>query len=296
LIAIRGEDAVAVHGYSYPRQKVTESILRYYTLRTEDDGRFRIGLLHGNVGGVAEHHNYAPCTVGELEAVGLDYWALGHVHSHRVLRPAGPPVIYPGSPQGRSPRETGRHGCCIVSVTDGIPEVEFAATDSLRWHRIEIPIAGVDDAQSLLDRLSACLDRVRGEDGTSAVVRFHLTGRGELHNALRCDDALGELVGALRDQERGEPFAWVDRVEVATRPPIDLTARREAQDALGYFLRMADELRQDPVRRGALQQALADVYGRRELREVLEAVSDTTLLALLDEAEVRGVDLLAGSA
>jgi DNA repair protein SbcD/Mre11 len=44
---------------------------------------FKIGLVHTNVDGDKGHANYAPCSMQDLLGAGMDYWALGHVHTDR---------------------------------------------------------------------------------------------------------------------------------------------------------------------------------------------------------------------
>ena len=83
-----------------------------------DESAFTIGLLHANVGGNTDHALYAPCSLEDLAQSGIDYWALGHVHTRQVLRERTPTVVYPGNPQGRHPNETGARGVYLVEVDD----------------------------------------------------------------------------------------------------------------------------------------------------------------------------------
>ncbi len=291
-----GEEIAAIHGYSYPRREVRDSVLKYYQRRQQDEGLFRIGLLHGNVGADPNHDNYAPCSLDELRAAQLDYWALGHVHTHRVLSRLGPAAVYPGTPQGLNPRETGTHGCCRVTVKDGEPTVEFVGTDSVRWHQIPLSIEGLDGEDALLSALSARLESVRGEEGTSAIARFRLVGRGPLHAKLREPKFLRELEKQVREGEADTPFAWVDRLDNATSPELDLHARRQAEDVLGDYLRLCDEARTDPELQTELLALVSEVYGRKEMKGVVPELSPSQVMSLLDRAEVTGADLLAGDA
>ena len=91
-------------------------------------------MLHANVGGHPDHDSYAPCSVADLAATGLDYWALGHVHTRQVLQGEDPAVVYPGNPQGRHPGETGPRGVYLVEVDDrGGIGLDFRPTDVVRW-------------------------------------------------------------------------------------------------------------------------------------------------------------------
>lgn len=293
LVKLDGEPIAVVHGYSYPRREVKESLLSHYGARSEDDGLFRIGLMHGNVGGDPAHDNYAPCSLADLAATDFDYWALGHVHTHKVMQRSAPAVVYPGSSQGLSPRETGVHGCCRVTVRQGEPAVEFIATDSLRWHVLEQTINGMDDLDALRAALRAELEAARGA-GTSAIIRIRLTGRGPLHDTLRKEEDLKALREDLCREGAGAPFAWVERLDAATALDVDLAARRTADDTLGDFLRFCDRARHDAGAQAELRGLLEELCGRKDLRGVIQPLGEDRILALLDQAELLGADLLLG--
>ncbi len=292
----QGEKVAAVYGTSYPQRDVRESLLPHYRPRKEDEGLFRIGLLHGTVGVQPGHESYAPCTLPDLAAVGMDYWALGHVHSFQVLQAAEPAVVYPGTPQGLSPREDGRpHGCCRVSVdSHRVPTVEFVRTDDVRWRTLTLSIEGLATEDDLLDRIAGGLEKARAEEGVSVIARVRLTGRGPLHRLLQREEHVQALAGEFQREVQGEPFVWLDRLDVDTRPGIDLEQRRQGEDLLGDFLRICREARSDAVQRASLLQALEDLYGRRELRDVLPDPAER-LDAWIERAESLGADLLLGT-
>jgi DNA repair exonuclease SbcCD nuclease subunit len=249
-------------------------------------------MLHGNVGGAAEHDNYAPCTVEELADLPFDYWALGHVHSHQVLRKHGPTIVYPGSPQGLSPRETGTHGCCLVTVQDDRSvDVERIATHSLRWEQLEVSI---DDLAGEDDLLTAVTERLERElaTGDSIVARVRVTGRGPLHGRLRSRTAHENLLAELRRDAGSEPFAWVDRLIVETRPALDLETAAERDDLPGDFLRLCREAGEGPLRE-ELQELLEELFGHRAMRGVVPDL-EHLLPDWLERAAWKGADLLLG--
>ena len=116
-----------------------------------DPAAFTIGLLHANVGGNPDHDLYAPCSLDDLAQSGIDYWALGHVHTRQVMRERAPTVVYPGNPQGRHPNEPGARGVYLVEVdASGSINLDFRATDTVRWEQASIDISAV-----------ACVDVIR---------------------------------------------------------------------------------------------------------------------------------------
>lgn len=300
-----GREIARIHGRSYPRAAVTENYAAGF--RADPDAPFSIGLLHANVGNRPGHDNYAPCSVDDLRASGMDYWALGHIHQPGQVI-ADPPTFYCGIPQGRDPGELGARGCYLVDV-DASRRVatRFVPTDVVRWHPIELPIADVADDEALhrvcREAVAAAIDAA---DGRSLVVRLRLTGRGPLHANLRRPGYLDDLRQLLNEERSAvPPFAWVESIRDATRPDVDLATRRDAPDFVGDFLRTTASARRsarttDPQEherwRVALRSAVAPLFdesqrGRRLLR-VVRPSDDALVGELLDEAEALGIDLL----
>lgn len=301
-----GREIARIHGRSYPRAAVTENYAA--GMRADPGSPFSIGLLHTNVGDRPGHANYAPCSVDDLRASRMDYWALGHIHQPgQVL--ADPPAYYSGIPQGRDPGELGARGCYLVEV-DAARRVNarFVPTDVVRWHPLDVSIAALAHDEGLRDACRAGIEQAMADaDGRSLVVRIRLTGRGPLHASIVRTGYIADL-RQLLNEERGvvPPVAWVESIRDATRPEIDVEARRDAPDFVGDFLRTVAAARRsgrttDPEEHERWQallresvRALFEVAPRG--RRYLSPPGDDTLVgALLDEAETRGLDLLVGA-
>lgn len=260
-VVLPGRGHVAdVSGISYPTAAVRENYALRFKRENPDGDMYQIGLLHANVDGAADHEDYAPCTLKELVAGGMDYWALGHVHTRRVLHEE-PYVVYPGNIQGRSVRETGAKGCYVVDVDEaGQTALAFHSLDAVRWMRTSLSIAGLRTEQELKDRLEAELEAARLEGGgRPVVIRLELTGRGPLHRLLQ-GSFLQELTEELRlaEAERaGEAFeggwggsaeaaagdfVWIESVKVRTGSDVDREVLAASPGFLGDVLRMADGL------------------------------------------------------
>lgn len=240
----------------------------------------------------------------------MDYWALGHIHQPgQVL--ADPPTYYSGIPQGRDPGELGARGCYLVEV--GAAQqvtARFLPTDIVRWHPIDVAITGMIGDEALRDACRTAVDRAMTEaDERSLVVRIRLTGRGPLHASIARTGYLDDLRQVL-NEERGivVPLAWIESIRDATRPEIDLEARRDAPDFVGDYLRTAAAARRsgrttDPEEHERWQGLLRDSVhalfeaaprGRRYLAAVAPG-KDALVGELLDRAETLGLDLLIGA-
>lgn len=103
-----GRAIASLVGMSYAEAKEDRNVVGEYKRLVQDlhPDLFKIGVLHSNVGNIAGHANYAPCSLDDLKSAGYDYWALGHVHERKQLWPS-PIIAYPGNSQGRHIRERG---------------------------------------------------------------------------------------------------------------------------------------------------------------------------------------------
>ncbi|MCI5157684.1 MAG: DNA repair exonuclease, partial [Candidatus Electrothrix sp. AUS1_2] len=129
---------VVIHGRSFPTRHVDENLVAGFC--TAEKGLFNIGLLHTSLDGREDHADYAPCSLDDLRSKDYQYWALGHIHRHEIIRKE-PYIIFPGCIQGRNIRETGAKGCVLVSVDDGsVAEIERMPLDVLRWSLCDIDL------------------------------------------------------------------------------------------------------------------------------------------------------------
>lgn len=289
-----GEEVAVVYGVSYPRREVTTNLARQFS--GVGGGPFTIGILHCNVGGMPGHDNYAPCVMDDLAATGLDYWALGHIHTRQILHRGKPWVVYPGNTQARSVRETGERGCYLVRVSAyGQVNCEFVPTDVVRWFVERLDIGGLAGPDDLLDALRALCHRVRERaGGRCAVVRVLLGGRGPLHRQLGRQGVLEDILARVREEERGRPdLVWIESLGDVTRPAVDLDQRSTIGDFVGEFLRCVRECRRGPDH-AFIREVLASRSEAALIRSYLDELSDEDLLSILERAEALGFDLLAG--
>jgi DNA repair exonuclease SbcCD nuclease subunit len=234
---------VAIHGRSFPARKIPEDLTVDYPDAV--DGAFNIGLLHTSLSGNVGHDTYAPTDIGQLRLKGYQYWALGHVHSYQRISEDGPAIVYSGCTQGRSIRETGPRGCAVVTVEDGVPAVEFHATDAVRWALASVDLQPDDDREALIDRTTSLLSELRQTSaGRPLAVRVLLNGRCAAHHWIVSEASADDLWRQvdLAGKAAGEDL-WIECVVPRTTPPVDLEALRSAPDLLGEMLRDLAALR-----------------------------------------------------
>ena len=305
-----GHEIARVYGISYPVRDVTDNLALGF--RRDDDAPYAVAVLHANLGGQPGHFPYSPCTLSDLRASGIEYWALGHVHKPGILSDADPTVVYCGNPQGRDPGETEPRGAYVVQVDGGgNAEPVFHATDAVRWRLLEVDIGDVDGEEALVEAVVAAVDSAQQAAARPIVARVTLVGRGPLHRSLNR--------GSLRDdvrqlaQERlpaGSRFAWLESLRDATRPVADpagtiapatflgeLTGESEA--AREVLRRQVDTEPEDEesIAAAAWEEALDELYANARVRRVLRGRRPDRgrLVELLTDAERLAVDRMVES-
>jgi DNA repair protein SbcD/Mre11 len=288
------EHGVALHGLSFPRRAVPDSLVPRYPEPIA--GALNVGVLHTSADGRPGHAPYAPCRLDELVRKGYDYWALGHVHAHEVLHRA-PWVVFPGNTQGRHIRESGAKGAVVVGVDaarSAITDVAQAPLDVMRWRELGLSLDERDGVDELYEKARALLGRARDEaDGRLLAVRLVVDGAARAHADIAA--ARDRVVGELR--ARALDFAdelWLEKIELRTRPPVPLAELRASEGFVGELLRAVAAARTDPALAAELRaqlQPLAEKLGE----ELGQSGSDLDVATLLDEVEAQLVSALVAS-
>lgn len=270
---------VALHGRSFKVAATTENLLPSYPEPVA--GWLNIGVLHTALEGSAEHAKYAPCSVAELQAKGYQYWALGHVHEHWMLR-GDVTIAYSGNLQGRHIRELGARGALLVTAEDGeITEVDRLEVDVLRWHALEVDISTVGDRRGAIRAAGLGLERTL--DSTPShlplAVRVLFKGRSAAHAELVADE------GQLRQEVIAQAVAldadrlWIEKVRVASEAldTDQMSSTDAAEGALAELAGLALAAKDDPE---FVQSMQADWLALLEKlpHEVLQASPDLQAL------------------
>jgi len=288
-----GSTIATVHGISYPKAEVKDNLSRRF--EQPDPSVPSVAVLHANVGGATGHENYAPSTIEELSSKGFTYWALGHVHAHRVLRAAGPAIVYPGCSQSRQPNETGAKGCCLVTLSDGkAPGVRFMPTDAVRFHQGEVDISGCDSVDAARRVVTEhCRVAAAAAEGRPIVVRLSLVGRTPLHRQLARAGAAPELMADLREELLTlDPWVWLERLSLETQGSYDVAVQRQRQDFVGDLISVFDGLLSlDPDELGRLRDDLESEFSSWGGRRYLETLPPDELRDLAEQAMRRTLDL-----
>jgi len=285
-----GEPVCAVYGRSYPTRQVTENLAREFK-RAENDP-LAVAVLHANVGRREGWDDYAPCSVEDLRAAGMNYWALGHIHQPGRISD-NPPVVYAGSTQGLDPGEEGARGCFVVELDATGALEEFVETASVRWRRIEVDASELSSIEEVRAAVGRACEEARSESGGRPVlVRIGLVGRSQAHADLARPGVLRDLREAVREEQlERETWIWVDRLRDLTRPTIDLDEIAGEEGLRGDLVRLAaDRVGGSEGADSMVEEVLAPVLAQLGVRPELDLAPQE----VVERARDLCLDLLSG--
>ena len=217
--------------------------------RVEDGDRLNLLCVHGLVQGYGGHDSYNPISLSEIAQSGLDYIALGHVHSYSGVRREGRTYFaYPGCLVGRGFDETGEKGCLMGRLEKGAPPtLLFCRDESPTFEAVAADVTG---AQSLTDVIDTAREQTQALPDESLV---KLTLKGRVRPDLVINQAL-VAAGLSR-------FQFV-KVADETRPELDAERLASEQTLTGLFVSAVLHSGADPaVVDGALRVGLAAIGG-----------------------------------
>lgn len=205
-------EQIAITGFSYDKRWVLERKIVDYPEKNPR-ATYQLGLLHGFSEGIdSEHGKYAPFSLVELKSKKYDYWALGHIHKRQQLA-TNPPIVYPGNTQGRSSKESGEKGFELVKMSESGIVSEFCPSATIQWKTIEL---SVKDKKNLDEVYKALKESVAEQknDSYSLFLSIRLTDSESLLEGVIKKIKQGELVEALQQIPKADPFVWVHKIEL----------------------------------------------------------------------------------
>ncbi len=289
-------DDLTVLGWSFPQPQVRRSPLENLDGKARD--RTVIGLLHCDRDQSGSVH--APVSSEALDNAPVDAWLLGHIHQPDALD-SDRPIGYLGSVTALRASETGARGPWLVQASGGTVVAEQLPLAPLRYERLEVDCSELQDPENLGERvLAACRERVSQiseQDGQPEALglRLVLTGSTALGSALA--EVAHELAEDGRSWEEGGMACFVQKVELATAPAIDLKRLARQSDPCGLLARRLlalDDPDCDEYRRLVElgRRQLDPVARSREFRDLGRALDDRAVADWLQQAGLTALNRL----
>ena len=221
--------------------------------RAQEEDWYQFGCFHGDL--TSPTSRYGPITHPQIAASGLDYLALGHIHTASGLKRAGHTYYaWPGCPEGRGFDETGDKGIYLGQLDEGRVTLDFVPLARRRYLTPRLDITGQDPTRAL----EALMAQARPED----ILRIVLTGQRDPDTEMDLT-ALTALASS---------YFYSASLWDSTTLSQTLWARKEEDTLTGLFLRTMHRRIEEaaPSERPCLERAvrfgLAALEGREEPR------------------------------
>ena len=226
---------------------------------------------------------------------GMNYWALGGRAERSTLFNSPGIAHYPGTPQGRSPAETGAHGCTLVQVDEqGRPRMTFVAINALEWSQETLLVDPSMRREGLEAMLAQRIHGMAAGAKADLLVTWKVVVGGPLAAELRRGKLRGELLERLRiEHGSSSPKVWAVDIEVEPRDALP-ESLYEQETIMGDFLRTLREFDLDPEKPLNVESLLADEQAAGSFSQAVAIADPATRKRVLHEAALLGMELLGG--
>ncbi len=240
--------------------------------------------------------SYGRFEINAMAAKAIRYWALGGSHRHQILDKTTHLVVSAGSPQGRSPDETGAHGCYLVRVdAGGQMRAQFVETDVVRWLPQKISIAESTDFDALQNIISErALKLATDHSEQMLLIDWQFSPSGNFNPGLRRPDSTNKLLEWVRREfGAGQTGIWTNQIEFSA--PAHLPDGWYEEDTiLGDYLRAVNRYRGDATINLALHEYLPTYVDNNTVGPIVR-VSEEERTKMLSAAGLLGIDYLAAN-
>lgn len=175
-------------------------------------------VVHGELVALNGESDYGAIEKPRLEESGIDYVALGHIHSQSGLQRLGTTYYaYPGIPEGRGFDETGVCGYLKGSLEKGSVQAEWVPVNSRQFLELKTDLTGCLDGIAILEKIRVDMQKA----GSAAdLYRIRLTGKldRELIQIPILEEGLKENCFSIEFRDETQPL--YDLNEIAQDPGL----------------------------------------------------------------------------
>lgn len=151
-ISVVSDEYVNVYGYGFNDFYYTNPEIENFELN--DKNKVNILITHGTLNGTNNtERQYNAIQRSNLERIGFDYVALGHIHKTNYTKTEH--IIYPGSTMSIGFDEEGKHGMVVGYIDKEGLQTEFIPLDETEFKVLEIDVGEFISFDELLEHLNS---------------------------------------------------------------------------------------------------------------------------------------------
>lgn len=182
-------DKVSIHGFAFNKKYEIEGLLKNIHIKNEN---INILVGHGEV--EVRESEYNPISKEEIRCSGLDYAALGHIHTFKGINKEGKTYYaYSGCPQGRGFDEDGQKGVLIGEVGKDYANLKFLKTSIREFKNIEVNITDLENNLQVEEGIMKATEEKKRKDNFFKVIL-----KGEIEPKVILD--IDEIKENLKDK------------------------------------------------------------------------------------------------
>ena len=144
-----------IYGYGFNDFYCTNSGIE--EINIENRNKPQILIIHGTLNGAnIEEKQYNSITTKQLEEIGFDYVALGHIHKPDYTNNK---IVYPGSAVALGFDEPGEHGMVVGNIEKSADnetkiEIKFVPLDDEKFIKKEIDVTEINSKEELIEKIN----------------------------------------------------------------------------------------------------------------------------------------------
>lgn len=199
-----------------------------YNALSLDADLVNVVVLHGQESEYTAKDKAETIHLTALKNKGIDYLALGHIHSYKEERLDGRGVYcYPGCLEGRGFDECGEHGFVLLNVDEAAGRVEscFVPFAYRNLYTIPVDITGCVSSMEILERMKKETNERNYPE--KSLVKYELTGRVDAESEKETDFLLRQF---------SNRFYFV-KLKDSSRYLVDYAAFAKDMSLKGEFIR-----------------------------------------------------------
>lgn len=282
-----GSIVAYIHGVSHADKEESRNLVEYFN--TDFDSKaFHIGMLHCTITSLPQEkgkRQYVPCSLQDLQKRKINYWALGHIHTHVILCEY-PHIVYSGNTQGIKSSEEGIRGVYYVEVADNKTiAMEFLPTSQVVFHTLAITLEEEDSLDILFNKIQDAIDTYEQPASCVSHYIFSLTLQGmtDLDRELRKRPEK-EWLDAIEQSLRYDYSFCIQNIYIETRHSTPIEELRARKDLLGETMRILEQIQHDATLQKELLTKVKEQIGSSFKVDALKEV-DISMESVLDAVQ-----------
>lgn len=129
--------------------------LNVENIKIENKNKINILITHGALNASDKLQlQYNPMNKNNLNKLGFDYIALGHIHKPDYNTEQNQRIVYPGSTIAMGFDELGEHGFIVGNLEKEKIELEFIKVDDKEFKELEFDISNIIDFEKLIEEIN----------------------------------------------------------------------------------------------------------------------------------------------